>query len=75
MIRDNWLPKKEIHEIKHRFKNMTCQRAGDNMLKRWKVMHYLPLRQGWMPQENFDAPPKGENDNEIDEADARAMKA
>ena len=37
-------------------------------------MHYLPLRQGWLPQENFDAPQKGENDNDIDELDAKALK-
>ena len=43
-IRDNWLPKKSMSEIKHRFKNMTCIRAVDNLLKRWKFTHYTPLR-------------------------------
>jgi hypothetical protein len=32
-IRDNWLPKKNINEIKHRIKNLTCRRAPTNVIK------------------------------------------
>lgn len=46
-IRDNWLPRKNIQEIKHRIKNLTCSRAPYNLIKRWKQDHNLPLRQGW----------------------------
>jgi hypothetical protein len=43
-IRDNWLPRKNIHEIKHRIKNLTCSRAPYNLIKRWKQEHNTPLR-------------------------------
>lgn len=43
-IRDNWLPMKNCNEIKHRIKNLTCRRSPDNMIKRWKFEHLLPLR-------------------------------
>ena len=36
-IRNNWLPKKEPLEIRHRIKNLTCGRATDNMIRRWKL--------------------------------------
>jgi hypothetical protein len=47
-IRDNWLPMKNCNEIKHRIKNLTCRRAQNNIIKRWKFEHCLPLRQGWI---------------------------
>ena len=43
-IRDNWLPKKSTNEIKHRIKNLTCMRAPDNAIRRWKTVHNAPLR-------------------------------
>jgi len=46
-IRDNWLPKKSLNEIKHRVKNLSSQRSADNLIRRWKVLHNLPLKQGW----------------------------
>eukprot|EP00347_Sterkiella_histriomuscorum_P003024 403365884 len=42
-IRDNWLPNKTTNEIKHRYKNLTCAKAPDNIIKRWKVTHNIPL--------------------------------
>ena len=35
-IRMHWLPRKTVNEIKHRYKNLTCQRVHDNMVKQWK---------------------------------------
>jgi hypothetical protein len=43
-IRDNWLPKKNVNEIKHRIKNLTCRRAPNNVIKQWKFEHQIPLR-------------------------------
>ena len=45
-IRNNWLPKKELFEIRHRVKNLTCGRASDNMIRRWKLQQGKPLREG-----------------------------
>ena len=45
-VRDNWLPRKQLNEIKHRIKNLTCLRAQDNIIKQWKLEFNLPLRQG-----------------------------
>ena len=50
-IKENWLPKKNLNEIKHRIKNLTCRRAPDNFIKRWKAQHSLPLREGWMTED------------------------
>jgi len=46
-----WLTHKTQSEIKHRLKNLTCQRAPDNIIKRWKLQFNMPLRQGWMTKE------------------------
>ena len=35
-IRVHWLPRKSVNEIKHRYKNLTCQRVHDNLVKSWK---------------------------------------
>ena len=43
LIMSNWLPNKSPNEIKHRYKNLTCAKAQDNMIKRWKLTHSKPL--------------------------------
>jgi hypothetical protein len=50
-INMHWLMHKTQSEIKHRLKNLTCQRAPDNIIKRWKMQYNMPLRQGWMTKE------------------------
>jgi hypothetical protein len=50
-IRDSWLPRKSINELKHRIKNLTCRRAPDNLIKRLKREYNLPLRQGWLSRD------------------------
>lgn len=47
-IQMNWLVHKTQSEIKHRLKNLTCLRAPDNIIKRWKMQYNMSLRQGWM---------------------------
>ena len=42
-IRNAWLPNKHHNEIKHRYKNLTCAKASDNIIKRWKYTHNIPL--------------------------------
>ena len=42
-IRIHWLPRKTVNEIKHRYKNLTCQRVHDNMIKLWKQKQSQPL--------------------------------
>ena len=42
-IRVHWLPRKTVNEIKHRYKNLTCQRVHDNMVKSWKQKQSQPL--------------------------------
>ncbi|TNV87395.1 hypothetical protein FGO68_gene4584 [Halteria grandinella] len=42
-IRYDWLPRKTECEIKHRYKNLTCAKAADNLIKRWKNTHSTPL--------------------------------
>ena len=43
LIRSNWLPYKSSNEIKHRYKNMTCAKAPNNLIKSWKENHNKPL--------------------------------
>mmetsp|Transcript_4480 Transcript_4480/g.4205 ORF Transcript_4480/g.4205 Transcript_4480/m.4205 type:complete len:160 (-) Transcript_4480:28-507(-) len=43
MIRQNWLPNKSPNEIRHRYKNMTCAKAQDNLIKKWKNTHNIPF--------------------------------
>jgi hypothetical protein len=43
LIRQNWLPNKSSAEIKHRYKNLTCAKAPDNIIKRWKLTNIMPL--------------------------------
>jgi hypothetical protein len=45
LIRNNWLPNKSTNEIKHRYKNLTCAKAPDNIIKRWKLTHNIPLNE------------------------------
>ena len=35
-IHENWLSNKNVNEVKHRIKNLTCSRAPDNVIRRWK---------------------------------------
>ena len=42
-IRQNWLPSKTTNEIKHRYKNLTCQRVQKNIVKDWKLRQGKPL--------------------------------
>lgn len=63
-IRDSWLPRKSINELKHRIKNLTCRRAPDNLIKRLKQEYNLPLRQGWLTRDiAYGA--KNEDDEEV----------
>jgi len=43
VIKLRWLPNKSSSELKHRYKNLTCAKAMDNIIKRWKNQHALPL--------------------------------
>ena len=43
LIARHWLPRKTANEIKHRYKNLTCQRVPDNVIKRWKKKQGKPL--------------------------------
>lgn len=43
LINHLWLTNKECHEIRHRIKNLTCQKAPENVIKRWKTMCEIPL--------------------------------
>jgi hypothetical protein len=43
LIRTQWLPSKTSPELKHRYKNLTCAKAEDNIIKNWKISHNLPL--------------------------------
>ena len=42
-IKQHWLPRKTVNEIKHRYKNLTCQRVLENSVKQWKQRQSLPL--------------------------------
>ena len=42
-IQAKWLPKKTEKEIKHRYKNLICLKAPDNIIKGWKKMSDEPL--------------------------------
>ena len=45
LISQHWLPRKTPNEIKHRYKNLTCQRVPDNVIKRWKTKQGKPLNE------------------------------
>ncbi len=42
-IQKFFLRYKKLSEIKHRLKNLVCSRAPDNLIKRWKILQFLPL--------------------------------
>jgi hypothetical protein len=42
-IQKFWLLDKSESEIKHRYKNLTCAKAENNIIKQWKNEHKLPL--------------------------------
>jgi hypothetical protein len=44
-IRENWLPHKSSNEIRHRYKNMTCAKAANNLIKMWKNGHNAPMQE------------------------------
>jgi len=35
-VQKKWLPEKNVKEIKHRYKNLTCCKANENIIKSWK---------------------------------------
>eukprot|EP00826_Nyctotherus_ovalis_P011270 TRINITY_DN12941_c0_g2_i4.p1 TRINITY_DN12941_c0_g2~~TRINITY_DN12941_c0_g2_i4.p1 ORF type:complete len:418 (+),score=119.20 TRINITY_DN12941_c0_g2_i4:636-1889(+) len=35
-VQKKWLPEKNVKEIKHRYKNLTCCKANENIIKTWK---------------------------------------
>jgi hypothetical protein len=37
-IQQLWLESKTTPEIKHRIKNLTCNKACDNVIKKWKTL-------------------------------------
>ena len=43
LIQQHWLPKKSVKEIRHRYKNLTCQRVNLNPVKNWKLKQSQPL--------------------------------
>ena len=43
LIRVQWLPSKTNNEIKHRYKNLTCAKADNNIIKIWRNTHNLQL--------------------------------
>lgn len=44
-INKYWLESKTLQEIKHRIKNLTCNKASDNIIKRFKKFSESPLSQ------------------------------
>ncbi len=42
-VQKKWLPEKNVKEIKHRYKNLTCCKANDNIIKAWKKADEKPL--------------------------------
>jgi len=43
LIKLHWLPSKTENEIKHRYKNLTCGKAHENLIKKWKKRSLKPL--------------------------------
>ena len=43
LIQQNWLPNKSTSEIKNRYKYMSCGKARENLIKKWKNTHSTPL--------------------------------
>ena len=45
IIKQLWLPQRSNEEIKHRIKNLVCQNAPLNIIKKFKTMNENPLNQ------------------------------
>ena len=45
IIKQLWLPQRSNEEIKHRIKNLVCQNAPLNIIKKYKTMNENPLNQ------------------------------
>ena len=45
IIKQLWLPQRSNEEIKHRIKNLVCQNAPLNIIKKYKTMNENPLSQ------------------------------
>ena len=45
IIKQLWLPQRSTEEIKHRIKNLVCQNAPLNIIKKYKTMNEKPLNQ------------------------------
>ena len=43
LIQTYFLKLKKVEEIKHRYKNLVCQRAPANLIKRWKILQFISL--------------------------------
>jgi hypothetical protein len=43
VLKELYLPEKECHEIKHRYKNLSCVKAEDSAIKRWRFKQRAPL--------------------------------
>jgi len=65
-MKANWLPAKTIMEIRHRIKNLTCQRAPENVIKTWKKQHCIPLRQGWISKDGINEKTEDEDEEQDD---------
>ena len=42
-IQTYFLKNKAIDEIKHRYKNLTAKKSDPNLVKKWKILTFLPL--------------------------------
>lgn len=45
-LQKKWLPEKNVKEIKHRYKNLTCSKANENIIKTWKKSDEKPFTKG-----------------------------
>jgi hypothetical protein len=43
LIQQLWVNSRSIQEIRHRIKNLTCKRAPENLIKKWKKFNESPL--------------------------------
>lgn len=43
LIQQLWVNSRSNQEIRHRIKNLTCKRAPENVIKKWKNLSEAPL--------------------------------
>jgi hypothetical protein len=43
LVQQLWVNSRNVQEIRHRIKNLTCKRAPDNIIKNWKNLTESPL--------------------------------